>query len=56
MLLKMAVPLPVTLFFSVGVLGPLTIIPLPPLVGVLNANTSLPTVSAYHVLALHELA
>jgi hypothetical protein len=39
---------------SVGVEAPETTKVLPPLLGVLKANVSLPTVSAYHVLALPE--
>ena len=41
--------------WSVGCEAPLTTKPLPPLDGVWNEKVLLPTVSAYHVLADHEL-
>jgi hypothetical protein len=48
-------PLRLTPDWSVGCEAPLTTSPLPPLEGVLNEKVLVPTVSAYHVLADHEL-
>ena len=56
MLLKIEVPEGVTPDLRVGVEAPETTIVVPPLLGVLNAKTLLPTVRAYHVFLFHELA
>lgn len=56
MLLKIEVPEAVTPDLRVGVEAPETTIVVPPLLGVLNAKTLLPTVRAYHVFLFHELA
>ena len=54
--LKIAVPDAVTPEVMVGVEAPDTTSVVPPLLGVLKANTLLPTVRAYQVLLLQDEA